>query len=228
MGRARVCPLGPSRACDRCDGGSRNGARLAGRPRGSRRRRTAPHGMTSYGWLDGIRRGEVAASFHLAVRPNLGRPARLGRIVTEVVVCPGARAATEHAVRLGVQELRPAGADPSRRRPEPRAAQHGRDRGGRDADPELQQLALDTHVAPARVLSRQPPDQAAASRPQAADGRACAGGVAGLPQAMPGASGGASADRPQSWTTARTGAAGSPQRARPGRQSCTAAASRRV
>jgi hypothetical protein len=51
--------------------------------------------------------------------------------------------------------------DPARRRAEARAAQHRRDRGGRDADPELQQLTLDTHVAPARVLPRQPPDQAA-------------------------------------------------------------------
>jgi hypothetical protein len=64
-------------------------------------------------------------------------------------------------VRLGAQELRPAGADPSRRRPEARVAQNGRDRGGRDADPELQQFALDTHVAPARVLPRQPLDQVA-------------------------------------------------------------------
>jgi hypothetical protein len=127
-------------------------------PRG---RRTAPHGMTSRRWLDGIRRGEVVASSHLAVRPNLGRPARLGRIVPEVVVRHGARTAAEHAVRLGAQELRPGGADPSRRRPEPRASQHGRDRGGRDADPELQQFALDTHVAPARVLPRQPLDQVA-------------------------------------------------------------------
>jgi hypothetical protein len=98
----------------------------------------------------------------VAVRPKLGRPARLGRIVSEVVVSGGgARTAADHAVRLGAQELRPAGADPARRRAEARAAQHRRDRGGRDADPELQQLTLDTHVAPARVLPRQPPDQAA-------------------------------------------------------------------
>jgi hypothetical protein len=102
----------------------------------------------------------VAASVHPAVRPNLGRPAQLGRIVPEVVSRHGTRTAAQHAVRLGAQELRPAGADPARRRPEPRAAHHGRDRGGQDADPELQQFALDTHVAPARVLPRQPPDQA--------------------------------------------------------------------
>jgi hypothetical protein len=104
----------------------------------------------------------VVASFHLAVPPNLGRSARLGRIVPAVVVSGReARTAAEHAVRLGAQELRPAGADPPRRRPEARAAQHGRDRGGRDANLELQQLTLNTNVAPARVLPRQPPDQAA-------------------------------------------------------------------
>src|SRR6266511_3820752 len=92
---------------------------------------------------------------------NLGRPAWLGRIVPEVVVRHGARTAAEHAPRLRAQELRPGGADPSRRRPEPRASQHGRDRGGRDADPQLQQFALDTRVAPARVLPRQPLDQVA-------------------------------------------------------------------
>jgi hypothetical protein len=62
---------------------------------------------------------------------------------------------------LGAQELRPARADPPRRRTEPRGAQHGRDRGRRDADPEPQQLTLDAHIAPARILSRQPLDQTA-------------------------------------------------------------------
>jgi hypothetical protein len=133
--------------------------------RGDRSVSGAPNGSTrdeKPNWLDGIGRGEVVAGSQLAVGPNLGRPARLGRSVREVVVSRrGARAAAEHAVRLGAQELRPAGADPARRRPEPRASQHGRDRGGGDADPELEQLTLDAHVAPARVLSRQPPDQAA-------------------------------------------------------------------
>ena len=82
-------------------------------------------------WLDGIRRGEVVVGFHLAARPNPGRSARLGRIVPVAVLSRGeARTAAEHDVRLGAQELRPAGADPARRRAEARAAQHGRDRGG--------------------------------------------------------------------------------------------------
>src|SRR6266545_7005082 len=61
--------------------------------------------------------------------------------------------------RTTAQELRPAGADPPRRRPEASAAQHGRDRGRRDADPQPLQLTLDAHVAPLGVLARQPPDQ---------------------------------------------------------------------
>jgi hypothetical protein len=64
-------------------------------------------------------------------------------------------------VRLSAQKLRPRRADPPGRRPETRAAQHGRDRRVRDADPEFQQLTLDAHVAPPRVLPRQPNDQAA-------------------------------------------------------------------
>ena len=39
------------------------------------------------------------------------------------------------------------------------AAQDGRDRRVRDADSESVQLILDAHVAPPRVLSRQPRDQ---------------------------------------------------------------------
>jgi hypothetical protein len=61
---------------------------------------------------------------------------------------------------LRAQELRPAGADPARRRPEAGEAQHSRDRGRGDVDSELQQLALDAHIAPAWVLARQPQDQA--------------------------------------------------------------------
>jgi len=49
-------------------------------------------------------------------------------------------------VRLAAQELRPAGANPPRRRTQARPAQHGRDRRGGDADPE--QLTPDAHVAP--------------------------------------------------------------------------------
>jgi hypothetical protein len=49
----------------------------------------------------------------------------------------------------------------ARGRTEARGAQHGRDRGRGDADPELQQLTLDAHIAPARILSGKPRDQAA-------------------------------------------------------------------
>jgi hypothetical protein len=139
--------------------------------------------MRSGRWLDGVRGGEVVAGSQLGVRPNLRRPVRLGRSVREVVFCHGARTAAEHAVRLGAQELRPAGADPARRRPEPRAAQHGRDRGGRDADPQLQELTLDAHIAPARVLPRQPPDQAARlGRKRRTTGPASATSAASLTQ----------------------------------------------
>jgi hypothetical protein len=167
VGRARACSLGSvasMRSMRRRQPQRPSGRGETARPR---RRRMAPHGMRSCTWLEVVRRGEVVASFDLAVAPKLGRPVRLGRIVRgrivrgRVVSGRGARATAEHAVRLGAQELRPAGADPSRGRPEPRAAQHGRDRGGRDADPQLQQLTLDAHIAPARVLPRQPPDQAA-------------------------------------------------------------------
>src|SRR6266508_701433 len=132
--------------------------------RGDRAAAAAPNGSTPDDKLKVARRHPPRRGGRQLPpgRPaNLGRSARLGRIVPEVVVRHGARTAAEHAVRLGAQELRPAGADPARRRPEPRASQHGRDRGGRDADSELEQLTLDTHVAPARGLSRQPPDQAA-------------------------------------------------------------------
>src|SRR6266516_4746925 len=105
-------------------------------------------------------RSEIVTGFRLAGWPILDRPDRLGGITIDALLSDGiADSAGEQAVRLGAQELRPAGADPPRRRPEARPAQHGRDRGGRDADPELEQLALDAHGAPARVLPRQPRDQ---------------------------------------------------------------------
>jgi hypothetical protein len=125
-----------------------------------------PNGSTRYDKLKVARRhpagGEVVASSHLAVRPNLGRPARLD------ASSPRSSSATELGLppsmlcgwaRRNWDQVGPIrrGAGP---RPEARGAQYGRDRGGRDADPELQQLAH-THVAPARVLSRQPPDQVA-------------------------------------------------------------------
>jgi hypothetical protein len=98
--------------------------------------------------------------FRLAGWPIRGRPDRLGGLTIDV--CHGiAHAAGEQAVRLGAEELRPAWADPPRRRAEARSAQHGRDRAGRDGDPEHEQLALDAHIAPARVLPRQPFDQPA-------------------------------------------------------------------
>jgi hypothetical protein len=65
-----------------------------------------------------------------------GPAARRGSDAVKAVRERRAQAATDQAVRLGAQELRPAGADPPRRRPQARAAQHGRDRRRRDADPQ--------------------------------------------------------------------------------------------
>ena len=138
--------------------------RSSSRRRSARQRRAAPHWqrVRSQARLGSIGRGEVVISFHLADRPILDPPARLDGVAIEAVVCHRrARTAAEHAERLSAQELRPAGANASRCRTEARGAQHGRDRGGRDADPELQQLTLDAHVAPPRVLPRHPLDQAA-------------------------------------------------------------------
>ena len=45
--------------------------------------------------------------------------------------------------------------------PRPELRDDGRDRRRGDTDPELEQLTLDAHIAPPRVLTRQPPDQAA-------------------------------------------------------------------
>ncbi len=101
----------------------------------------------------------LAVSFDQRVRPIVSGPARLGSDAVKAVCQRRARIAGDQAVRLGAQELRPAGADPPRRRPQARAAQHARDRGRRDADPQPLQLTLDAHVAPAGVLARQPPDQ---------------------------------------------------------------------
>jgi hypothetical protein len=137
--------------------------RSSSRVETARPRRAAPHryGMRRRARLGGSRT-EIVTGFRLAGWPILDRPDRLGGITIDAVLSHGiAHTAGEHAVRLGAEELRPAGADPPRRRPEARSAQHGRDRGGRDADPELEQFALDAHVAPARVLPRQPRDQAA-------------------------------------------------------------------
>jgi len=89
------------------------------------------------------------------------RSAPRGHVALEFASGLGAETAAEHALRLGAHKLGPAGADPPRRRPEARGAQHVRDCGRRDADSELQQLALDAHIAPARVFPRHPQDQAA-------------------------------------------------------------------
>jgi hypothetical protein len=129
-----------------------------------RLRRAAPHWQRArcHPRLGGNGRRElVAFSFRPASLCILGPPARLGRSTLEAACHSRAQLAAEQALRLGAQELSPAWAAASRRRPQARAAQDGRDRRGRDADPELQQLALDAHVAPAGVLARQPPDQAA-------------------------------------------------------------------
>ena len=91
-------------------------------------------------------------------RPTRGRPAQ--PIVVEVVCERRAQTAAEQACCLAAQELRPAGADPPRRRPQTRAAQHVCDRRRRDADPESIQLSLDADVAPPGVLACQPLNQA--------------------------------------------------------------------
>jgi hypothetical protein len=108
----------------------------------------------------GSRRAPVGRS-HPRGRPILNRPARRGSVAVKAVGQSPAQAAADQAFCLRAQELRPAGADPPRRRPQVRAAQHVRDRGRRDADAQPFQLTLDTHVAPPRVLSCQPRDQAA-------------------------------------------------------------------
>jgi hypothetical protein len=92
----------------------------------------------------------------------LGWPARLGGVTVEAVAFHRrAQTATDQALRLGAQKLRPARATPPRGRTEARGAQHGRDGGRGDPDPELQQFTLDALIAPARILSRQPLDKAA-------------------------------------------------------------------
>jgi hypothetical protein len=106
-------------------------------------------------------RRTLVVGFHQRGRPNVDRSARLGSDAVKGVCQREAQIAGDQAVRLGAQELRPAGADPPRRRPEARAAQHGRDRRRRDADPQPLQLTLDAHVAPLGVLPRQPFDQTA-------------------------------------------------------------------
>jgi hypothetical protein len=140
----------------------RQARRSSSRGENGRRRRSAPDELrvSSQRRRGSSVRGEVVVSFDLARGRVLGRPDRLGRVTAEAVSDRRGKAAREQAVRLGAQELRPAGPDPPRRRPEPRAAQRRCDGGGRDADPELEQLTLDADVAPARVLPPQTHDQA--------------------------------------------------------------------
>jgi len=69
-----------------------------------------------------LRRELVALSFQLASLSILGAPTRLGGITGETASHPGAQVAAEHALRLGAQELRPARADPARRRAQARGA----------------------------------------------------------------------------------------------------------
>lgn len=129
-----------------------------------RRRRAAPLRLQVRGQprLPGLGRGGVGVSLHLAGPCILDSPARLGGVTVEaVVVHPRAQTAADQAMRLHTQELRPARANPPRGGTKARGAQRGRDRGRGDADPELQQLTPNAHVAPARILSRQSLDQAA-------------------------------------------------------------------
>lgn len=130
----------------------------------ARRRRMAPHtqGMGRRPRLSNIGREEIVVRFQLPGGTILGGPAQLEGIAVKAVISQrGAQAAGEQTVRLGTQKLRPAGADPPRRWPESRGAQDVCNRGGGDVDAEPQQLTLDAHVAPARILPRQPRDQTA-------------------------------------------------------------------
>jgi hypothetical protein len=67
--------------------------------------------------------------------------------------------AGQHRVGLGTQELPPAGLRSLRRGWQAPTAQQPLDRGAADAVPELAQLALDTNIAPSRVLDSEPSDQ---------------------------------------------------------------------
>jgi hypothetical protein len=117
--------------------------------------------VRSHSRLGSSGRRILGVGFHQRGRAIVGRPARRDSDAVKAVRERRAQIAGDQAVRLGAQELRPAEADPPRRRPQARATQHGRDRGRRDADPQPLQLTLDAHVAPAGVLPRQPRDQTA-------------------------------------------------------------------
>src|SRR5664280_467172 len=64
----------------------------------------------------------------------------------------------QRAVGLGTEELGP-GLPATRSGAQARSAQYPPDRGGRDADPELSQLALDADTSPASVLTTDTNDE---------------------------------------------------------------------
>jgi hypothetical protein len=70
----------------------------------------------------------------------------------EAVVLLGPGAGGEEAVRLRPEELRPGRSNPARSRAEAALAKHRGDGRGRDVDPELQEFASDSEVAPPGVL----------------------------------------------------------------------------
>jgi hypothetical protein len=89
--------------------------------------------------------------------------------IEDLVHPVGTRIPREEAERLGVEELRPGGADPAGSRPQSDSTKNRRDGRGGDADPELEQFASDPHVSPPRVLppesDHQVPDLAVDRRP---------------------------------------------------------------
>jgi hypothetical protein len=126
-----------------------------------RQARPNGHGQGSRPWLEGAGRQGVVVRLERVVGWIVGRCGRLRRLARMTVCECRVRAVGEEGVRLGAQELRPGGADPPRRRPEPRAPQHVGHRRGRDSYSELEQFALDPHVAPVGVLPSETDDQAA-------------------------------------------------------------------
>src|SRR6266545_4295761 len=135
------------------------GRRVAGRRHTGDSRQPRQTWHRPRGPLLGTVGGELFV-FHVAGRFR-SWSARRGLVALESASGLRREIGAEHALGLGAQELGPAGADPARRRAETRDAQRGRDGGGGDVDSELQQLALDAHIAPARVLPRDPEDHAA-------------------------------------------------------------------
>jgi hypothetical protein len=71
----------------------------------------------------------------------------------------GAEGEGEGARGLQPQELRPGRPDPAGRGAQAALAKHRGDRGRRDIDAKLQELASDPEVAPPGVLTTEPEDQ---------------------------------------------------------------------